>query len=122
MEDKNLVEYVYDAEGGDTTIVNGGGKWGSVAFTLPQNITFAVLLKLGELDAKGVAAEAGDRTLHLIAALLVAWTIKDRNGNVVPISAEALKRLPFEMIEPVIAYVNRPDFLAQMYRQQNQDK
>lgn len=101
------MRYIADSEE-DTKRIIGGGRWSEEWFLLSTVVTFAVMMQVDDVK------DPKERVGKLASALILDWSIVDKDGNKKPISYDSFKNLPFEMTYPIVQHVNSEDFLAQM--------
>lgn len=101
-------QYVFDPDAGK--VIQGGGKWVKEWFKLRADISFGNIISF----SSETEAQAANRMPRIAAALLLDWSIKDKEGNKVPITPENFEALPVTMVKPIVDEMNGPNFLAQV--------
>lgn len=101
----------------ETVRVNGGGQYSEEWFDLKTQIAYDVVMEMGTTDSS-----AGEKAKLLAYSLIVAHSLTKSDGEPLDLTKEAFGALPFALIQPVIAYVNNEDFLAQLSAQKNPEK
>lgn len=109
------MRYIADSEE-NTKRITGGGRWTEEWFLLSNIVTFEVMMQIDDVT------DPKERVGRLSSALILDWSITDKDGNKKPINYDSFKGLPFEMTYPVIQHVNADDFLAQMSVLRNPEK
>lgn len=93
----------------ETVRVNAGGRYADEWFDLSTSISYDAVMAMGMGDVT-----PAERVKTLAYGQIVAHSLLNTDSTPLVLTREMFGQLPFELIQPLVTFVNGVDFLAQL--------
>lgn len=110
-----MAKYFHDAPA--STKVFGGGQFDEEWFEMNNSVAYNTVMDMG-VDS----GDAKEKVKTLAFNQVLSHSLKNQDGTPLQLTRDVFGQLPFELIQPIIAFVNNEDFLAQLSAQKNPEK